>query len=226
MTTASVAKTDAQIKTDVVRELTWEPNVDETEVGVQVKNGVVTITGTVSAYPKKLAAIEAAHRVFGVLDVVDDMKVRVTSAWERTDQDIASAVRTALKWDVMVPDQQIQSTVADGIVALQGAVNTWAQRYNAERAVQRLTGVRSVNNQITVAAPKIDTAQIKREIEEALERQTEREAKRIGVSVVDGVVTLTGTLRSWGEKNAIERAASYTPGVRRIQDRTIVDPYQ
>ena len=224
--TIATTKSDAQIKTDVLKELKWDPSVDETEVGVQVKDGIVTLTGNISAYPKKLAARDAAHRVWGVLDVVDDMKVRIPTAWERTDEDMAKAVRNALKWDVLVPDDNITTTVSNGTVTLQGSVNTWMQRYDTERCVQRITGVKGVINQITVAAPQVDPTKIKREIEDALERQTEREAKRIGVAVRDGVVTLTGSLRSWGEKNAIERAASYAPGVRRVDDRTTVDPYQ
>lgn len=224
--TIATTKSDHQIKADVLNELKWDSTVDETEVGVQVTNGIVTLTGNISAYAKKVAARDAAHRVWGVLDVVDDMKIRVPKVWERTDVDIAKALRHALKWDVLVPDDNITTTVSGGIVTLQGQVNTWMQRYEAERCVQRLTGVTGVINEITVAGPTVDPAKIKREIEGALERQTEREAKRIGVSVSDGVVTLTGTLRSWGEKNAIERTAFFAPGVRRVDDRTTVDPYQ
>lgn len=219
-------RSDAQIKTDVLNELKWDPMIDETEVGVQVKKGVVTLTGNISAYPKKIAAIDAAHRVHGVLDVVDDMKICVPAVWARSDQEIAGAVRNALQWDVLVPDEHITSTVAGGAVTLEGRVETWAQRQDAERAVRRLTGVKDVLNLITVAAPSVDASTIKRRIEEALERQAEREAHRIGVAVSEGVVTLTGRLRSWGEKNMIERVAGYTPGVRRIEDRTTVDPYQ
>lgn len=225
MPSALATKTDAQIKADVLNELKWDPNVDETEVGVQVHNGIVTLTGHISAYPKKLAARDAAHRVYGVLDIVDEMTIRIPTVWERTDEDIAKAVRTALKWDVLVPDDRITSTVSRGMVTLQGSVDSWTQRLDAERAVHRLTGVKGVINQIAVKGPSADPARIKLEIEAALERQTEREAKRIGVSVRDGVVTLTGVLRSWGEKNAIERAASFAPGVRRVDDRTTVDPY-
>jgi osmotically-inducible protein OsmY len=224
--TIATTKSDSQIKTDVLNDLRWDTAVDETEVGVQVKSGIVTLTGNISAYPKKLAAIDAAHRVYGVLDVVDDMKVKIPSVWERTDQDVATAVRNGLKWDVLVPDDRITSTVSSGTVTLKGSVDTWMQRYEAERAVQRLTGVKGVINQITVTAKPVNPDQIKQQIEEALERQTEREAKRIGVSVKDGVVTLTGTLRSWGEKNAVERAAYYAQGVRRVDDKTTVDPYQ
>ncbi len=219
-------RSDSQIKSDVLSELKWDPNVDETEVGVQVKGGVVTLTGTIDAYPKKMAARDAAHRVFGVLDVVDELKVKIPTVWERTDEDVARAVRHALTWDVLVPDERITSTVSGGVVTLQGGVDTWTQRDDARRAVQRLTGVRSIVNQITVAGPAVDPASIKRQIEGALERQAEREAKRIGVAVRDGVVTLSGTLRSWGERNAIERVVTYAPGVKDVVDRTTVDPYQ
>lgn len=226
MTVTPSTKTDGQLRTDVHNELKWDPNVDENEVGITVVRGIVTLTGTVSAYPKKLAAIEAAHRVYGVLDVVDDLTVRIPSVWERTDHDIAAAVRHALQWDVLVPDDRITSTVSGGHVTLQGAVDTWTQRWNAENAVQRITGVKGVINQITVQACTADPTAIKRQIEEAVARQTEREIKRLGVAVRDGVVTLTGTLRSWAERNAVERAATYAPGVRRVDDRTTVDPCQ
>jgi osmotically-inducible protein OsmY len=224
MTTATI-KSDSQVKADVLAELEWDPDVDETEVGVQVHDGIVTLTGNVSAYAKRLAARDAAHRVHGVLDVVDDMRVKIPTAWERTDEDLAKAVRTALKWDVLVPDDRISSTVASGMVTLQGTVDTWSQRADAERAVHRLTAVRGIVNQIAIAARPVDSAQVKQLIEGALERQAEREAKRIAVSVLDGVVTLTGTVRSWGERHAIERAAGFATGVRRVDDRTIVDPY-
>jgi len=223
--TVTEIKSDAQIKVDVLAELEWDPVVEETEVGVQVHDGIVTLTGAISAYPKKLAARDAAHRVAGVLDVVDQMQIKVPTAWERTDEHLASAVRNALQWDVLVPDERITSTVSSGVVTLQGTVNTWTQRADAERAVQRLTGVKAVINHIAIAAAPVSAERIRQEIEEALERQAQREARRLGVTVRDGVVTLTGTVRTWGERNAIERVASYTRGVSRVEDRTTVDPY-
>lgn len=219
------SKSDAQIRADVLHELKWDTTVDEAEVGVQVKGGIVTLTGTVSAYPRRLAAVDAVHRVQGVLDVVDDMRVRIPSPSERSDHDIAQAVRSALQWDVLVPDERITSTVARGEVTLHGTVDTWMQRYNAERAVMHLTGVRSVINRIAIAATSADPGLIKRQIEDALERRSERDAKRLGISVRDGVVVVTGVVKSWGEKNLIERTVSFAPGVRRVEDRTVVDPY-
>lgn len=218
-------KTDSQVKTDVLNELKWDPAVDETEVGVQVKNGIVTLTGAISTYAKKLAARNAAHRVHGVLDMVDDMAVSVPSPLQRTDQEIAAAVRTALKWDSTVPDEKIKSTVTGGTVILEGTVDKWPHRYWAEQAVQHLTGVREVQNRIVISPKVVDPAQIKRQIDETLERQAEREAKRIGVVVQDGAVTLTGVVRSWAERNDIRRVAWSTPGVRRLDDNITVDPY-
>jgi osmotically-inducible protein OsmY len=218
-------KSDERLLTDMLNELKWDTTVDETEVGVQVHNGIVTLTGSIGSYAKKMAARAAAHRVYGVRDVVDNMEVKVPSRWERSDEDIARAVRSALTWDVLVPDEAITSTVSSGVVTLLGTVDTQAARSNAERAVQRLTGVRNVVNRITISTKTLDQAELKRQIEAALERQAEREARRIGVIVEGGSVTLTGSVRSWAEKNAIERAVAFAPGVRLLEDRTIVDPY-
>ena len=223
--TITATKSDATLKTDVLAELACDTTVDETEVGVQVKSGIVTLTGTLTSYPKKLAAIEAAHRVYGVLDVVDDMKVKIPAIWERTDERLASDVRHALQVDVLAPDQRITSTVSGGHVTLQGTVDLWSDRLNAERAVQRLTGVRGVTNQISVASTGVRADEVKRRIEDALRRQSEREARQLGVTVSDGTVTLSGAVRSWSEKSAAQRTAQFMAGVRRVDDRITVDPY-
>ena len=224
MTTA-IIKSDSQIKTDVLNELKWDSRVDETDVGVQIKDGIVTLVGSVEVYAKKIASREAAHRVHGVLDVVDELQVKVAGVGAPTDIDIARGVRDALEWDAFVPDEKITSTVSLGIVTLEGVVPTWSQRADAERVVRGLTGVRGVINQISVMAKAVDSIRIKADIEEALERQAEREARRIGVQVKDGVVMLTGRVRSWVEKDTIDRVVGFATGVRRVDDRLVVDPY-
>jgi osmotically-inducible protein OsmY len=113
---------------DVLDELKWDSRVDETEVGVQVKDGVVTLNGMVTSYAKRWAAAEAAHRVIGVLDVANDLKVNVAGGTSRTDTEIAQAVRQTLEWDVFVPDDRIRSTVSDGWVTLEGTVESWSRR--------------------------------------------------------------------------------------------------
>jgi osmotically-inducible protein OsmY len=217
-------KTDTQIHHDVLEELKWDSRVDETEVGIEVDNGVVTLTGTVSSWAKRLAAQEAARRVIGVLDVANDIKIKVPGGSARTDTEIAQAVRRALEWDVFVPDEKISSMVSDGWVTLEGALDRWSQRDDAERAVRNLTGVRGVINKITLNVTKPVTEDVRKAIEQVLERRAEREARKIRVEVQNGAVTLTGTVHSWAERKSVLAAARFTPGVRSIEDRLRVEP--
>ncbi len=218
MQTANVTKTDSQIQQDVLRELKWDTRVEETDVGVEVDRAVVTLTGTVSSYAKRIAAQEAAHRVAGVLDVVNDIKVHLPGSLERNDTEIAQAVRHALEWDVVVPDTQIRTTVSGGWVTLLGEVGTWHERDIAERAVRNLAGVRGVTNQIKVSLPHVKTETIREEIEQALERRAERHAKNIQIEIRDGIVKMTGPVHSWAEREAVIGAARYTPGVVSVED--------
>ena len=185
-------KSDAEINRKVIEELKWDPRVNETEVGIQVRGAVVTLVGTVGNYAKKLAAEEAVHRVVGVLDVADELRVLVPGVGRRSDTEIATAVRTELECEAFVPDKKLRSTVQDGWVTLEGGVDLWSQRQDAERVVQRLEDVRGVTNRIAVQAPKVDAAALRLSLEHAPERQAEREGSRIGVSVADGVVTRPG----------------------------------
>jgi osmotically-inducible protein OsmY len=222
--TQGIKKTDTQVHHDVLEELKWDSRVDETEVGVEVDNGVVTLTGTVTSWAKRMAAEEAARRVIGVLDIANDIKIKVPGGLTRTDTEIAQAVRHALQWDVFVPDEKITSTVADGWVTLDGTVERWSERADAERAVRNLMGVRGVVNKITVTPTKPVTADVRKAIEQALERRAEREAKRIHVDVRDGIATLTGSVHSWAERKSVVAAARFTPGVRDVQDQLRTEP--
>lgn len=222
--TQTIKKSDTQIHHDVLEELKWDSRVDETEVGVQVDGGVVTLTGTVTSWAKRLAAQEATRRVIGVLDVANDIKVKVPGGFARTDTEIAQAVRRTLEWDVFVPEEQITSTVTDGWVTLEGTVERWSQREDAERAVRNLTGVKIVVNKITVTPAKPVTGDVRKAIEQVLERRAEREARQIGVDVRDGTVTLTGPVHSWAERQSVLAAARFTPGVRAVEDHLRPEP--
>ncbi len=222
--TQAIKKTDTQIHHDVLEELKWDSRVEEQEVGVQVEGGVVTLTGTVTGYAKRWAAEEAAHRVIGVLDVANDLKVKVPGPAGRTDTDIAQAVRRALEWDVFVPDDKIRSTVSEGWVTLEGTVDSWSQYQDAERAVRNLAGVKGVQNKIAIKPPKPMTEDVCKAIEQALERRAEREARRIHVDVRDGTATLTGAVHSWAERKSVVAAARFTPGVRAVEDHLRVEP--
>jgi osmotically-inducible protein OsmY len=185
----------------------------------------VTLTGTVENFAKKYAAMEAAHRVAGVLDVANDVAVHLPGSPGRTDTEIARAVRHALEWDAFVPDQRIRSSVSEGWVTLEGAVEYLREREDAASAVRRLGGVKGVWNQITVKPKKVDPTAIRKMIEEALERRAEREAELVGVTVDDGTVTLSGKVRSWLEKDAVVGAVGHAPGVTTINDKLRIEPW-
>ena len=218
-------KTDARVRSDVLSEIAWDPFVRDVPVNVAVAQGVVTLTGQAQTMAKHLALVDAVHRVQGVLDVVDEMTIAPAATAMKTDDEISHAVREALQWDAFLPDERISSTVSAGSVTLRGTVPSWSNRMDAERCVQRLSGVRSVTNRITVEPPAADQEAIKLQIERALERRAEREARRITVSVRDGTVTLSGSVHSWADRGAVERLVGNSPGVRTVDDRLVVDPY-
>jgi len=218
-------KSDSEIKQQVLRELKWDSRIAWSEIGVEVLEGVVTLTGNVNSYAKKLAAQEAAHRIDGVLDVANEIEVRPTSDFTRKDSDIALAVRHVLQWEALVPDERLQSTVSDGLVTLEGEVDFWREREDAERSVLRLEGVVGVVNKITIAPQKVDADELVEDIQDALERRADREAERLRIEVHDGAVDLFGRVHSWQEKRAVVGSISHAPGVIRIRDHLRVDPY-
>jgi osmotically-inducible protein OsmY len=218
------ARSDQQIQQDVSGELRWDSRVGQAEIRVEVEAGVVTLTGTVDSHAKKLAARRAAHRVRGVLDVADDVEVRLPGSHERSDTEIAKAVRRAFDWDEFVPHGTIRSTVSGGWVTLEGTAPVLRQKEYAERIVRLLSGVKGVHNQLSVADTSADPGRLRRAIEEALERHAAREAKRIRVTVKDGTVVLEGPVRTLIEKNAVLGTVGHAPGVREVRDRLSIDP--
>jgi osmotically-inducible protein OsmY len=217
-------KSDSRIQQDVLNELRWDTRVHESDIGVEVDNGTVTLTGAANSYAKRVAAQEAAHRVAGVLDVVNHIRVHLPGSLTRTDADVAHAVRHALEWDAALSAETIQMTVSDGWVTLEGEVGTWHEHDRAAQDIAGLAGVRGVINKIDVSLPYIRTEAIKEEIEQALERRAIRETKHIRIDVHNGVVTLTGPVQSWAEREAIIGAARYTPGVHKVEDCLQIEP--
>ena len=221
MTTATMVHTDQEIQTDVLAELRWDHSVQANEIGVAVKDGVVTLTGTVDTYLKKWRAEEAAHRVSGVIAVANDITVRTSAIGERTDSDIAAAAVYALKWNASVPAEKIQVTVDKGWVTLKGEVEWQYQKEEVERSVRRLWGVKSVSNLIVVK-PHASPTDLKKKIEDALVRSASIDANNITVEVQGSKAILRGKVRSWAEKQEAERAAWLAPGITSVDNQITI----
>jgi osmotically-inducible protein OsmY len=215
--------TDSDIKQDVEDELRWTPDVDPTDIGVAVKDGVVTLSGFVKSYSEKIEAEKAVKRVAGVRGVANDLEVRLLDIDQRPDPDIARDAVAALKSQLPFSSQFIKVVVDHGWVMLEGDVEWNYARKSAEKAVRRIKGVSGVSNLIKLK-PKADPSEIKRKIEDAFRRSAEVDASNIQVEADGGTVTLRGTVKAWAEREAAERAAWRAPGVMHVDNRIVVSP--
>ena len=210
-------KTDVEIRKDVLDELAWQPNINETEIGVIVDNGVVTLTGTVDSYSKKLAAEKAVKGVKGVRAVAEDIEVKYGTEYKKSDKEIAKASADALKWNYSVPEDKITVKVDNGWVYLNGEVQWSYQKEAAKHAVENLLGVRGVSNAITLKQ-SVEPTQIKERIKKAFQRSAEVEARNINVIVDGHKVKLKGKVHSLIEKDEARKAAYFAPGVYEVEN--------
>ncbi|MBB1602453.1 BON domain-containing protein [Variovorax sp. UMC13] len=215
-------KSDTQLRNDVQAELNWTPEVKTSDVGVIVKDGVVTLTGHLVSHAEKYAIERAVQRVQGVKALAVELTVKLPFDNQRTDADIALAAERALEWNVLVPNDKIRPMVEKGWLTLNGEVEWDYQRSAAESAVRDLMGVTGVSNLVKVK-PKVSPADVEKKIHEALARQADREANRLAITVDGSQVTLRGTVHSWTERNAVQGAAWATPGVSVVVNDLLVD---
>jgi osmotically-inducible protein OsmY len=218
-------RSDSDIKRDVEQELSWDPDIDPTDIAVAVKNGVVTLTGYVRSYAHKFAAERAAKRVVGVVGVANDLEVRLPQVDEKPDPEIARDVVANLKMWLPNSWEHIKAIVKDRWVTLEGEVEWNYQREYAERAVRWIKGVKGVSNLIRLH-PRVapSPTEIKQKIEEAFRRSALIDANRVTVETSGGEVVLRGNVRSWAEREEAERAAWLAPGVIRVDNRIVVSP--
>lgn len=214
---------DTQLKKHVEDELRWQPTVDEASIGVSVKDAIVTLTGHARTYAEKIAAERAVMRIKGVKALASELQVSLPGAHKRTDEDIARAALNVLGWNAVVPKDAVKVQVTKGWVTLSGVVEWSYQKHNAEREISRLMGVRGVINEIEVKPSRTPaSAEIRTGIEAALKRSAEVEARRIHVEIQGPTVVLTGTVSSWPERNAAERAAWAAAGVSKVENKLLI----
>jgi osmotically-inducible protein OsmY len=213
-------KTDALLQQDVVAELQWEPGVHAARIGVEVRDGVVTLAGEVDTYAEKVLAEHAALRVAGVRALAVEMKVSITPFGKQSDHDIARSAGNILGWISFVPKDAVKVLVEDGWLTLSGEVDWQYQRQDAAASVRNLPGVTGVSNQIAI---KPSLAKVVRsDIEAALNRRALGDASTIVVDVSGADVTLSGKVQSWAERDLASRSAWSASGVRNVIDKMTV----
>lgn len=215
-------KNDAQIQKDVMEQLRWEPILNAAEIGVAVKNGIVTLSGQVDSYAKKLAAERAVKYVKHVRALAEDIQIGVSPMYKKTDAEIAEAVLNALKWHTAIEEEKLKIKVEDGVVRLEGEVEWEFQRSSAKMAIENLRGVRSVINLITLK-PKIKPADIHQKISNAFHRKATLDAQNITIEVAGNTAILRGSVRSLAEKEDAEDAAWSAPGIAYVDNRLTIN---
>jgi len=214
-------KSDTQLQQDVVAELKWEPSVNATQIGVEVKDGIVTLAGHVDSYAEKWDAERAAQRVSGVMALTVEIEVKLPGSSKRTDVDVARSVENVLLWTTGLPKESVKVMVEKGWVTLSGELEWGYQRDAATQAVRHLMGVTGVSDNILIK-PKLSLKLIKSDIEAALKRRAAVRAEKITVAVHGADVTLSGTVHSWAERELATNSAWSTPGVHKVVDNITV----
>jgi osmotically-inducible protein OsmY len=214
---------DSEIRRKLIAELDWDPSIDASAIGVAVKDGVVTFTGSVPSYWEKKQAERVAKRVAGVKAVAEDLAIKLPGAAERSDADIALSVVSGLRLNVTIPPDRIQATVEKGWVTLEGQVEWQYQKSAAENSVRYLMGVKGVSNNVTIK-PRVSAADVKAKIESAFARRAQLDANQIRVESADSRVILRGSVHTWSEKEQAEQAAWAAPGVTRVENNLFVNP--
>ena len=216
-------KIAADVQQEVLDELTWDSSVDAAGIGVAVTDGAVTLTGHVRSFAEKRAAEKAAKRVRGVVAVANDLEVRLPSSLQHDDTDIAAAVASMLKWNVSVP-QGVTASVQNGWLTLDGEVDWNFQKLAAEKGVRNIAGVRGLTNMIRMKE-RPQLKQVKDQIHKAFHRSAQIDADHVKVSMEDGRVTLSGTVRSWSERMEAEHAARAAAGIRDVVNELHVSAF-
>lgn len=214
---------DTQLRHDVEAELDWDARIDSRQVGVAVKNGIVSLTGYVGSYLERRAAEEAAQSVEGVKAVANDVAIELPSNAKRTDAEVAEAAVAALQANVSVPSKSVKIYVRDGWVTLEGEVSTWHQKNTAEVALAALPGIKGLSNNLAIRS-QISVDDVQTKIVDAFRRRAQLDAKKVRVFAQDGTVTLEGEVSSWHERNQAEIAAWQAPGVSQVIDKLTIRP--
>jgi len=218
-----IMKTNVELQTDVQNAIKWEPLLQAAEIGVITKDGVVSLSGEVDSYAKKVEAENAAKSVIGVKGLIEKIQVKFSNSWKKTDTQIMDDVLKALDASWSVPKDKLKIKVENGWITLSGELPWNYQRENAEYAINFLEGVKGVTNDISIRSVSQDAIEQK-DVEKAL-RRSALDDSDIKVRVSGTTITLFGTVNSWYQKEEAERIAWKTNGIWHVKNKLTIDYY-
>ena len=215
-------KTNEELQKDVQNAIKWEPLLHAAEIGVTVKDGIVTLSGTVDGYYKKTQVEDAAKNVAGVKALVEKIEVRYSKDFNKSDNEIAAEVLKGINNIWSVPNNLIKVKVENGWITLEGELAWNYQREETKNAINYLTGVKGVTNNIKIKSEIHDSIE-KKDVEKALARSWAFNSNDISVKVSGTNVTLTGIVSSIYQKEEAGRLAWKTPGIWSVENNLVVD---
>jgi osmotically-inducible protein OsmY len=215
-------KNDTELQADVLKSLKWEPILNTAEIGVTTKDGLVSLTGIVDCYAKKLEAEKVAKSVIGVKVLLEKIEVKLPKSGLRSDAEITGEILIGLKSNWMIPEDKLTVKVDKGWVTLEGELPWDYQRVAAKNVVNYLKGIKGVSNNIKIKSESQSTIDQKA-IKNAIARSLSVKDNEIEVIVDETTVTIKGTVNSWYQKEAIERITWKTPGICTLKNELVVN---
>jgi osmotically-inducible protein OsmY len=215
-------KTNEDLQKDVQNAIKWEPLLSAAEIGVTAKDGVVTLSGIVDSYSKKIEAESATKSVTGVKAIVEKIEIKFGSSWNKNDNEIATEVLNAFKFNWEVPSDKVKVNVENGWVTLEGELEWNYQKEAAKKAISTLMGVKGVSNNIMIKSDMRDAIE-KDDIECALERNSSTDDEGISVKVSGNKVILNGIVHSFYQRDEAERIAWNAPGVWNVDNQLVIE---
>ena len=211
-------KTDLEIQKDVLTELMQDPHIHASHIGVEVSNGVVTLSGHVESYYEKWKAEKATKRVKGVYALAQEINVILPGSSSRSDSEIAYQIQSLINWSNIDPNNKIKAKVEEGFVSLSGTVDSHSQKELVQHLIANLIGITGICNLIDIE-PKLSIPLVKKDITDSFRRQAIDEANNLDIAINNNIVTLSGKVHSWSERNSAINAAWAIPSVKKVVDR-------
>ncbi len=215
-------KNNEDLQKDIQDAIKWEPLLNGVEIGVTAKDGIITLTGIVESYDKKLEVEDVAKNVAGVKAVVEEIKIHSGADAMKDDHEIANDVLNAFQRNMEFPIDKVKVKVEDGWVTLEGDLKWNFQKESAKKIVSKIVGVRGITNHIAINSETHDAIE-KKDIERALGFNWAINEKEIQIEVSGNNVILNGTVHSWYQKNQAERIAWNAPGVCNVENKLVIE---